>query len=90
MNLEFLIVFTSNGLVFATLLYLIMTCEMAGSRGSASTGFWAKIDGMISRRRETGSSSLTSLESPGPGALILVEGHERTLLPETLVRTGLK
>jgi len=42
MNFEFLIVFTGNGLVFATLLYLIMTCEIPDPRGSEKSRIWGK------------------------------------------------
>ena len=49
MNFEFLMVFTANGLVFATLLYLVTTCESPDSKGSPRARMWEKIDGMMTQ-----------------------------------------
>jgi hypothetical protein len=77
MNFEFLIVFTSNGLVFATLLYLIMTCEIPDSQEPSKSRIWAKIADMMTKRREATSVRLSSMVAGGTGALILVEGQEK-------------
>jgi hypothetical protein len=79
MNFEFLIVFTSNGLVFATLLYLIMSCEIPDHKGSSRSRIWAKIEGMINQNREARSSCHSSMVVPGTGALILLEAQEQQI-----------
>jgi hypothetical protein len=77
MNVEFLIVFTSNGLVFATLLYLIMTREIPDPKGSATTTIWSNAKILMTRRRDAGSSCIPSVLAPVPGAVILLDRPER-------------
>ena len=80
MNFEFVIVFTSNGLVFATLLYLVMTCEMPDSGGSAKFRIWAKIDGILAeRRRESTPDCIPSSVARSSGALMMLECHEQKI-----------
>jgi hypothetical protein len=79
MNLQFLIVFTSNGLVFATLLYLIVTCEIPDPKGSAIFGLWARIGGMMTRRRNARSGCPSLMVVPGAGIVTLPEGQERQI-----------
>jgi hypothetical protein len=76
MNFEFLIVFTSNGLVFATLLYFVMTCEMPGPKGSAKSMARAKIDGLMTMGRESISRYLAPKILDGPGTLMMVESQK--------------
>jgi hypothetical protein len=61
MNMGFLIVFTGNGLVFATLLYLIMTCEIPDREASSRYGLWTKSDDAIYHRREASSNCQSSI-----------------------------
>ena len=79
MNFEFLIVFTGNGLVFATLLYLIMTCEIPDPRGSEKSRIWGKIDNLMTQRQDSRSRCLPSMVAPSPGTLILLDGQERQM-----------
>jgi hypothetical protein len=61
MNMGFLIVFTGNGLVFATLLYLILTCEIPDHEVSLRSGVRAKIEDAINHRREASSRRQPSM-----------------------------
>ncbi len=77
MNPEFLIVFTSNGLVFAAILYLVMACEIPDPKRSATSRIWAKIDAVMTQRQETRARCFPTMVVSGSRESFLLEGQER-------------
>ncbi len=60
MNVECLAVFTSNGLAFAAVLYVLMTCDIPEAKGSRTSRLWTRACRMMTQCLEAVSLCVTA------------------------------